>query len=92
MAIFAVMLGEPNPQIIERIDERYPENYELSPTLIVLSSKDTPEQIAFRIGIKKDKRTKDEDVSGVVFRLMHSYAGYSYGSFWDWIEQYEDDF
>ena len=70
---------------MERIQAEYPDYHQLSSTLFLVKSKSIAEKVAQAVGIKGD----DSIQSGVVFRLNHSYAGFTSRALWDWLEQAE---
>lgn len=87
MSVFAVVLDAQNPQAVERIQEKYPEHLKLNDTLFLVNSNAIAEKVAHAVGIKGEE---DERIqSGVVFRLNHSYSGYTSRALWDWLEKVE---
>lgn len=90
MPVFAIVLREPNPQVLERIEAEYPDNFHLSPTFSVVSSSDLTENVAKKAGIKGENQA--EDVSGAVFMLQGAYSGYTTRSLWEWLGRHEDVF
>ena len=90
MAIFAIILREPNPKVQEQIRNSYPEKFELSSSVTIISTKDTSESVAQYAGIKGSNRI--EDVSGAVIKLQNSYSGHTIKTLWEWLDEHEDDF
>ena len=87
MSVFAVVLDAPNSKAVERIQQKYPDHYQLNDTLFLVNSDAITEKIAHAVGISdaEDKRIQ----SGVVFRLNHSYFGYTSRSLWEWLDNAE---
>ena len=90
MPVFAVVLKEPNQQVLDRVDEEYPDNFRLSPTFSVVSSDDLSENVAIKAGIKGENQVPE--ASGAVFMLRGSYSGYTTRSLWEWLGRHEEDF
>lgn len=90
MPVFAVVLREPNQQVLDRVDEEYPDSFRLSSTFVVVASDDLTEQVATKAGIKGDGQAPD--VSGAVFLLGGPYAGFTTRSLWEWLGRHEGDF
>ena len=87
MSIFAVILDKANPQAETRIQERYPDCHKLGDTTFLVSSDDIAEQVAQAVGIKGEENERIQ--SGAVFRLNHSYAGFTSRALWDWLQKME---
>lgn len=88
MSVFAVVLNTPNPEVAKLIEDEYPDCYKVNETLFLVQSDFVADTVANSVGIKGDGRI--ENARGVIFRLNHSYAGYSARSLWDWLSQAED--
>lgn len=87
MSVFAVFLDKENPKAVKRIQAKYPDCLQLNDTLFLVQSDSIADKVAHVVGIKGDK--KDQIQGGVVFRLNHSYSGYTSRALWDWLEQAE---
>ena len=81
MRSYAVMLHEPNTQVVERLKSTYENVYEFSDSSLLVKTADLAEDIAVVAGIKGDRRM----VNGVVFKLNAVYAGFTFRSLWDWL-------
>ena len=90
MPVFAIVLKEPNQQVLDRVDEEYPDNFRLSPTFAVVSSDDLSENVAIKAGIKGENQAPE--ASGAVFMLRGPYSGYTTRSLWEWLGRHEEDF
>ena len=90
MSVFAVVLREPNQQVLDRLDAEYPDNFQLSRTFAVVSSDELSQSVATKVGIKGENRAPG--VSGAVFILQGAYSGYTDRSLWEWLGKHEDDF
>ena len=90
MPVFAIVLREPNQQVLDRIDAEYPNHFHLSPTFSVVSSNDLTESVAMKAGIKGENQARD--ASRAVFMLQGSYSGYTTRSLWEWLGRHEGDF
>ena len=89
MSVFAVVLNEAHPDVVERIENAYPDFYQLSNTFFLVQSNALARKVAAAVGIKGDDRI--EDAQGVVFRLNRAYAGYSSRDLWEWLGQAEEE-
>ena len=85
MSAFAVILNEPNEQVIARLKEVYPDpdHLELSPTAYLVSGNLLIEDVAAKLGFKGEDAI--EGAVGVVLRLNGTYGGRSFRSVWDWL-------
>ncbi len=82
MAVFVIVLGKTNSEVINRIKDAYPDYYELSDTTFLVSSDQISQNISKNIGIGENKL-------GVVFKLNKAYSGYFKRSLWEWLDQWE---
>jgi hypothetical protein len=83
MTIFTILMPQPQPAIVERIQRSYPENYYvLNDTQWLVSSKQTVVEVSNTIGV-----TGAAEASGlaVVFATS-SYFGRAPTQVWDWIK------
>ena len=88
MAIFAVILIEPNEEVTRLVQAKYPRSYEYSPTLYLIETDALAETVAVSVGIKGENRV--EEASGFVLKLEEfSYSGYTARSLWDWLKSVE---
>ena len=83
MRTFAIALNEANPDIVERIERKYPDHYRITDTSFLVADDTIAEKVAMAVGIKGDDRI--ENARGVVFKLNGAYSGYSSRSLWDWL-------
>lgn len=89
MSTFAVILNEPNDEVVARLKEAYPEpdHIELGPTVYLVAGDLLIEDMTARLGFKGEDAI--DGAVGVVFRLNGSYAGRNYRSLWDWLTRAE---
>ncbi len=85
--LFVIVLEKPNSEVANLIKERYPECYEFSDTVFLISQDSLTETIAQEVKIKGDDRI--EAATGAVFKLNGAYAGYASRSLWEWLEKTE---
>ena len=90
MPVFAIVLKEPNQQVLDRVDAEYPDSFNLSPTFSVARGGDLTESVAVKVGIKGENKARD--AGGAAFLLQGSYSGYTTRSLWEWLERDESDF
>ena len=84
--VFAVLLDKPNHAAVQRLTEAYPGNiYKVSDTSVLVRAEGLAEAVAVSAGIKGEERI----VTGVVFGLNKSYAGYASRSLWEWLNEDE---
>ena len=86
MAVFAVHFSKGDSDAVrQRVEEKYPatESYALSRDLFMVRADTIAERVAESTGIKGDD--KIEGVTGVVFKLNSSYAGFDNRAIWDWL-------
>ena len=88
MALHMIVLTSPNENLASRIQETYPDSYEVSQTCYLVQSKDITQKVATAVGIKGKNRVADS--SGAVFRLSGAYAGYASRALWEWLDQAEE--
>ena len=88
MALHMIVLNSPNEDLASRIQETYPDNYEISQTCYLVQSKDITQKIATAVGIKGENRIAH--ASGAVFKLNGAYAGYASRALWEWLDQAEE--
>ena len=83
MSVFAVILVDPQPHTIDHLKTTYSDHYELTPNVFLVSSPEMSKQVSQKIGIGPD------GIEGAVFRLNHSYTGYTDRELWEWLSQSE---
>ena len=86
MATFFVIV-EAGEDIVKEELRQYPDNYEYQKNVFLVRTDDIAETIANNLRIKGDNQAKD--VSGAVFKLNASFAGYTRQSLWDWLTKDE---
>ena len=87
MAVHMIVLSRPNDAVASRIQETYPDNYEITHTCCLVQSKDISQKIAVTVGIKGENRI--DNATGVVFRLNGAYSGFASRALWEWLDQAE---
>ena len=85
MSTFAVILNEPNDEVVARLKEAYPEpdHLELNSNVYLLSGDLLIENVIERLGFKGENAI--DDAVGIVLRLNGTYSGRNYRSVWDWL-------
>ncbi len=88
MAIFLIVLDEDNEEFEARVKTLYPppQSHKISDLTYFVQSNETSNAIAEKLGLRE---TVGLIVTGVVYRLNGAYAGYTFKSTWDWLEQAE---
>ena len=90
MAVFSIVLKEPNGPAKIRIDDAYPGCFWLGRSFALVTSDELSETVAARAGLKGEDRA--QDASGVVFQLEGSYSGHTNRSLWEWLKKHQEDF
>ena len=87
MATFAVILNEPNEDVVARIRDAYPQpnHYEFSATVYLVAGDLLVDDIIDTVGIGEDN-----GAAGFVVRLNHGYGGWTNRSIWDWFARAEE--
>ena len=88
MAVHMIVLSRPNDVVASRIQETYPDNYEITQTCCLVQSKDITQKIAVTVGIKGENRI--DNATGAVFRLNGAYSGFASRALWEWLDQAEE--
>ena len=90
MSTFAVILNEPNDEVVARLKEAYPEpdHLELNSNVYLLSGNLLIENVIQRLGFKGENAI--DDAVGIVLRLNGTYSGRNYRSVWDWLARAEE--
>lgn len=88
MAVHMIVLSRRNDAVVARIQETYPDNYEITRTCYLVHSKNITEKIAATVGFKGESRI--ENASGAVFKLNGAYSGFASRALWEWLDQAEE--
>ena len=88
MAVHMIVLTKPNDAVASRIQEAYPDNYQITQDCYLVQSKDITQKIATTVGIKGKGRV--DDASGAVFKLNGAYSGFASRAMWEWLDQAEE--
>ena len=82
MAIFAVILHDPDPSVITRLENAYPDpdHLRIQPNVYLITGDFLIEQI-----VRDLHFTQEATDAGIVFRLNGTYGGRTYPSVWDWL-------
>jgi len=90
MAIFAVVLNEPNEELMARVKEAFaePAHFQLADHLAFVRSPLVSAQVAEKIGLRKGD-SQIEDATGVVLRV-ESYSGWNSPALWEWLSSGEN--
>lgn len=91
MAVFGILLKEPNEAVRNRIRASFPSEscYEYNRMMFFVTSEKLSEEVARSIGLKGDNRIGP--ASGVVFKLTSAYSGYTTRDLWEWLGQHKDE-
>lgn len=86
MAIYAVLLKEPNKAAWDQLAEKYPAPYFLDSTTALVAPKSTvlTSDIARVAGIGEE-----DDVLGIVCEIT-SHNGYHYQDLWEWFRKVDE--
>ena len=87
MKAFVVIIQNPEPRTFDKLSERYESAnvYRVNKLTSLVRTKQLAEDVAITAGIKG----KNRFVSGVVFKISQSYAGFGARSLWDWLRENE---
>jgi len=90
MAIFAVVLNEPNEELMARVKEAFvePAHFQLTDHIAFVRSPLVSAQVAEKIGMRKGD-SQIEDATGIVLRV-ESYSGWNSPALWEWLSSGED--
>ncbi|MYD45920.1 MAG: hypothetical protein F4W92_06170 [Gammaproteobacteria bacterium] len=85
--LFAVVLDEPNEEVLKRLKEKHDNTYCHTSTFFVVPVRQnvTTDDVAHDAGIKGKKR----DVTGIVFKINSAYSGYTKKNLWELLSSYE---
>ena len=88
--VFAIILLEPNNEVVERIDRHY-EAFHYSETFHLIKCPRTvlSQEVAQVVGLKGDDQI--DDVSGFVIQQKSAYAGFTRRDLWEWLASLDDD-
>ncbi len=82
MGLFAVLLPEENPKIITAIKEKFSDNYQVTPTQWIISTKGTAKQISDTLGISG----KEPPTGDAVILTIAGYWGRAEPNLWEWMK------
>jgi len=82
MSLFAVLLPAENPKLINAIKERFPENYQITPTQWVISAKGTAQQVSDKLEIS----VKENPIGSAVVLTITGYWGRASTDLWEWMK------
>ena len=68
-----------------RLMKSFPDAYNLNRSTFMVRADSLSSEIAEAVGIKGDNR----EYTGVVFKVNHSYSGYTARDFWEWLRDDE---
>ena len=88
MPVHAILLTRHNDEVVARIQEKYPDCYEMSAGCYLVHDNEITRNVASAVGIKGNDRI--EDAAGAVFRLNGAYSGFAARSLWEWLGQAEE--
>jgi len=90
MAIFAVVLNEPNEELMARVKEAFaePAHFQLADHLAFVRSPLVSAQVAEKIGLQEGGN-QIGDATGVVLRV-ENYAGWNSRALWEWLDSGEN--
>lgn len=80
MGLFAILSPTENPKLEASIKEKFPDNYKITSTQWVVSSKGTAQQIADKVGISEG------DVGNGVVLSFNNYWGRADAGLWEWMK------
>lgn len=82
MALFAVILANPNAAIEAALPRQYPEHQRFGDRAYMIRAKGSAQEISAQL------LTANGVTNGaVIFRVTADYYGYSQAAFWDWIRE-----
>jgi hypothetical protein len=87
MTIFAILMPQPQPALVESIKNSYPpgDSFELSATQWLVSSKETVTEVSAKIGVSGAGPDFTPKGLAVIFATS-SYFGRAPTTVWDWIK------
>lgn len=88
--VFAVLLDEPNEQVVENLQNGYKTNYEHTDVfhLLAVDKGVLTRDVATKIGIRTDPSIG----SGVVIKVQPTaYSGYTDPALWEWLGNVNKD-
>ena len=86
MDIFAIVLSKPHKNVREKIEEVYPNSYQLNKTFFLVTCDQISERIAENVRIRGVNKFKK--AAGVVFKLDNHYSGYAAAGIWEWLDKF----
>lgn len=86
MSTFIVAMAGKNPEVLSRA-KAFERNFEVSPTVILVTYQGSPENVADLVGLGRVNRA--EGASGIVveFTGYRRYFGYHSTDLWDWLKE-----
>ena len=83
--VFALVLLEPNADIVRRAEETYPDTFQFTDTFFLLKvpATELSNAVAERVGLKGDHQI--EGASGFVIQQRRAYSGYTRKDLWEWL-------
>ena len=86
MAIFAILMPQPQPVLVEAIKSAFPDDYlSLSDTQWLISTTGTVVDLTAKIGIYDAKEPNKSPTGNAIVFAISSYFGRAPTSVWDWI-------
>jgi hypothetical protein len=87
MTTFAVLMPEPQPNLIDRIQTEFPkDSLALSETQWLISAPGTALELTVKLGIYNPKAPDTPASGNAVIIAFQSYFGRASPSVWDWIK------
>lgn len=86
MNIFVVFLsGTDSEAQAANLREKYPNHYELTNRVFLVSSDSLPDEVARNLSLDGTKPS----ATGIVFKMNKSFMGYHDQSVWNWLTQHD---
>jgi hypothetical protein len=80
MSLFAVLLPEENPKLVDAIQAKYPDNYPITSTQWIVFGKGTAREVSNNLEISTEKT-----IGSAVVLTITSYWGRASTDLWDWM-------
>lgn len=88
MSVFAVVFtGSAQPDAEKELWREFPDAYALGNAAFLVRSDLLSSRIAQKLHIKGDERK----YTGVVFKINHSYSGYTSRDLWEWLDEASEE-
>ena len=81
-----MVLDHANEATAERIHENFPGSYQHSETLFLIADEGVTASVAKVIGLDGSNPA----ITGAIFKLNSSYAGFTQRSLWEWLATAEE--